>query len=313
MERIKIGIVGIGMVGAPLARWFFEKGWERNENIFCFDADPKKGFFDDVFRANIIFICVPTPPNADGSCNTSIVESVVSRFADSGKVLVIKSTVPPETVKILAEKYNCVILFNPEFLTEAQAWEDFVRPDRQIVAAANEKSRKWISVVLNLLPLGSFQSPGVKGTYCFHEADSTETETAKYGGNAFGAMKVVFANVIADLCELLDVDYENVRCLISHDRRIGGAWMDINRGNYRGFGGFCFPKDLDALIAKYGEKFAQAGIKDKKRKKKYELAIGFLKAIRDYNEALLESQYLAPGNVCHHDAQVNENIKKQKN
>jgi len=311
-DKIKIGIIGIGIVGTPIMRWFLQKGWERGKELFCYDADPKMGYFDDASKANIIFICVPTPPNPDGSCNISIVESVISRFADSEKILVIKSTVSPETTLSLAEKYNCHILFNPEFLTEAQAWEDFIRPDRQIVGFTTEESKKWINLILQILPAGSFQSPGVMGTYKFHEASSTDAEVSKYGGNAFGAMKVSFANIIADFCELVDADYEIVRHLVSHDRRIGAAWMDINHGDYRGFGGFCFPKDLDALIAKYEEKCSQMPDRDAKMVKKYESAIKFLKAIRDYNKALLESQDLTIKEICHHDAQVDKNIKNKK-
>lgn len=309
--KIKIGIVGIGMVGTPLMRWFLEKGWKRGETLFCYDTDPKKNFFDDISQANIVFICVPTPPNADGSCNISVVESAVAQFAGSDKIIVIKSTVPPQTADVLAGKYKCAVLSNPESLTEAQAWEDFIRPDRQIVAFTTEESRKWTNFVLRLLPTASFQSPGVMGTYKFHEVNSTVAETAKYGGNAFGATKVAFSNVLADFCELLEIQYEDVKHLVSHDRRIGDSWMDVSHGNYRGFGGFCFPKDLDALIAKYSEKFAEAKIEDEKFAKKHKLAIGFLKAIRDYNKALLESQGLTLEEVCSHDKEVEKNIKRK--
>lgn len=314
-KKIKIGIVGLGMVGTPIMKWLFSRGFERGKSLFCYDADSKKGYFDNVSEANIIFICVPTPPNPDGSCNTSIVESVVSQFADSQKILVIKSTVPPGTTESLAKKYKCDLLFNPEFLTEAQAWEDFIKPDRQIVGYATDEARKWASLILNHLPIATFHSPGVIGTYKFHEASSTEAEITKYGGNAFGAMKVVFANVIADLCELAGANYENVRHLISHDRRIGGAWMDVNHGDYRGFGGFCFPKDLDALIARYKEKFDEFKKKnggDKKMINKYKHAIAFLEAIKFYNKALLESQDLALDEISHHDTIVQEKMKNKK-
>ena len=76
MEKVKIGIIGVGMVGTPLMKWFIGKGWKRRENLFCYDADPKKKYSDDVARANIVFVCVPTPANPDGSCNTSIVEFI---------------------------------------------------------------------------------------------------------------------------------------------------------------------------------------------------------------------------------------------
>lgn len=310
MEKIKIGIIGIGMVGTPLMRWFVEKGWKRGKDLFCYDADPKKGFYDDVSCANVVFICVPTPPNPDGSCNTSIVESVVSQFADSEKVLVIKSTIHPKTAATLAEKYNCIILFNPEFLTEAQAWEDFIRPDRQIVAPANDKARKWSSIILNLLPIGSFQSPGVSGTYDFYEANSTEAELVKYSGNVFGAIKVTFANILKDFCDILDIDYENVRKLVSHDRRIGSAWMDVSHGSYRGFGGFCFPKDLKALIV-FGEMILQK-LSEGEKKEVFSKALDVLKSIWDYNETLLKSQGLTVEKVSAHDIDVKKIISAKK-
>ena len=314
MEKMKIGIIGIGMVGTPLMRWFLEKGWERGKDFFCYDADPKKGFYEDVSKANVVFICVPTPPNPDGSCNASIVEGVVSQLPDKERCVVIKSTVPPGTTAALRKKYKSkgCFLFNPEFLTEAQAWEDFIRPDRQIVAAADEDSRKWISTVLNLLPIGSFQSPGVGGTYNFHEVNSTEAELAKYTGNNFGALKVAFFNNLHDRCQLLGADYEKVRLLVTHDRRIGGAWTDVNHGNYRGYAGFCFPKDSNATIAHDEELLKILKEKDDEFAKVFEKSINLLKAMRDYNDALLKSQGLTVEEVSVHDKEVEKKIKSRK-
>jgi UDPglucose 6-dehydrogenase len=316
MERIKmgiIGIIGIGMVGTPLMRWFLEKGWERGKNLFCYDADPKKGFYEDVSKANVVFICVPTPPNPDGSCNTSIVENVITQLSDGERCIVIKSTVSPGTTSTLREKYKSkgCFLFNPEFLTEAQAWEDFIRPDRQVIAAADEDSRKWISIVLNLLPIGSFQSPGVVGTYNFHEANSTEAELAKYAGNNFGALKVTFFNNLYDRCQVLGVDYENVRLLVTHDRRIGGAWTDINHGGFRGYAGFCFPKDSNATIA-YDEELLKI-LKEKGDEFAgvFEKGINLLKAKRDYNEALLKFQSRTVEELSVHDKEVEKKLKQR--
>lgn len=312
-EKPKIGIIGIGMVGRPVMRWFSERGWERNENLFCYDTDPKKNFFDDVSKADIVFICVPTPPNADGSCNISIVESAIKNLRDTPeRAIVIKSTVPPGTTSFLNKKYKNKghFLFNPEFLTEAQAWEDFIKPDRQIIAAAGDEARKWLSAVLSLLPTASFQSPGVEGTYKFHEARSTEAELAKYGGNVFGAIKVTLGNILADFCELLGVDYENVRYLLGHDRRIGHAWLDVYHGGYRGFGGYCFPKDLDALIA-HGE-YLLANLKNKKDNKIFEKALKVLKSVRDYNETLLNSQGYTAKKISLHDKEVEKVVRDKK-
>ncbi|PIQ69556.1 MAG: hypothetical protein COV90_00745 [Candidatus Tagabacteria bacterium CG11_big_fil_rev_8_21_14_0_20_41_11] len=310
-EKIKIGIIGIGIVGTPLKRWFLEKGRERGKNLFCYDADPKKGFYDDISKTNVVFICVPTPPNPDGSCNASIVESVIAQLPDGERCIVIKSTVPPGTTEKLRKKYKSkgYFLFNPEFLTEAQAWEDFIRPDRQIVAAADEDSRKWISVVLNLLPIGSFQSPGIDGTYNFHEVNSTEAELAKYAGNNFGALKVAFFNTVYDRCKLLGVDYDKVRLLVTHDRRINGAWTDVNHGGFRGYAGFCFPKDSDATIAQDEDHLKTLREKGDNFAEVFEKGANLLKAKRDYNEALLKSQRFTVEKISVHDKDLKKIIK----
>ena len=126
-SKIRVGIIGIGMVGEPIRKWFQEiLGYKRGKDFFCYDVDPKKGYADDVNRADIVFIAVPTPPNPDGSCNVSIVQNAVSTVKD-GKIVVVKSTVPPGTVQNLQIKYpKKRFIFNPEFLTESQAWEDFL-------------------------------------------------------------------------------------------------------------------------------------------------------------------------------------------
>jgi len=312
--KTQVGIIGIGMVGTPLMRWFADNGWKRKKDLFCYDADPKKNYFDDVSAAEVLFVCVPTPPNPDGSCNVSIVESVVEKLPAGKRTIVIKSTVPPGTTAGLRKKYKSRghFIFNPEFLTEAQAWEDFIRPDRQIMAHADEESRSGASAVMSLLPLASFSSPGVEGTYQFHEAHSTEAELAKYGGNVFGAVKVAFANILADFCLMLEADYENVRRLISHDRRIGGSWLDVNKGKYRGFGGYCFPKDLDALIA-HGELLvAKVKKNDIQNKEVFIRGLNVLKSVRDYNEALLQSQGLTTKEVSRHDAELRKKLEQKQ-
>src|SRR3989344_2131429 len=97
-KRLKIAIIGLGMVGEPIKRWFEEyHNYRRKKDLFCYDTDPKKGYSDNFNLADIIFVAVPTPPNPDGSCNTSIVEGAVKTIKD-GKIVVIKSTVSPGTI-----------------------------------------------------------------------------------------------------------------------------------------------------------------------------------------------------------------------
>lgn len=322
-QNPKIGIVGVGMVGKEAVRYFLEHGFERGKDLFCNDADPKKGFSDDVSLAQIIFVCVPTPPLKDGSCDTSIVESVIKKYHAIDKVLIVKSTIEPGTIARLQKKYKSPLLFNPEFLTESRAWEDFMHPDRQVVGHTI-KSAEYASTVLNLLPTAYFSSPGTLGTYDFVRMNSSEAEMGKYASNVFGAMKVTYGNILADFAKALEtahnregikipVNYENIRRMVSHDRRIGDAWMDVNHGSYRGFGGYCFPKDLNAFI-KFGEKTVKSLNKksDKDLKGLVVKGIGFLKAMRDYNEYLLSTQGLSGKIVSSHNEALKNLLDKRK-
>lgn len=323
---MKVGIVGLGMVGEPIRRWFEEVlGYKKGKNLFCYDIDPKKGYCDDVNKADIIFVAVPTPSNPDGSCNTSIVENVVDSIKD-GKIVVIKSTVPPGTTEKLQKKYKKRrIIFNPEFLTEAQSWIDFISPDRQIVAPTT-KSISDTYEVLSLLPKRHFIRPW-SSDYLKKSVHATEAEVGKYASNIFGYMKVIFGNILADVCEAISlklhqegipvkVDYENIRDIISADLRIGPSWLNIEHGNYCGAGGYCFPKDMDAFIS-FGDNLVKSLEKAPKKLKidpglikSLKRGFDIFKAVRAYNEELLKWQGLTIDDVKRHDKEVV--IKKRK-
>jgi len=320
----KIGIVGIGMVGKETMRYFTEQGYARGRDLFCHDTDPKKGFNDKVENAQIIFICVPTPPAKDGSCDTGIVESVVAKYHSPSRVLIIKSTIAPGTLAKLQKKYKSPLLFNPEFLTESRAWEDFIRPDRQIVGYT-QKSLEYAGTVLNLLPSAYLSSPGTLGTYEFVRMNSSEAELGKYASNVFGALKVTYSNILADIAKALEiahkregirlpVNYDNIRKMVAHDRRNGDAWMDVTHGSYRGFGGYCFPKDLNAFIS-FGEKTVKIlnKKKDKETKGLVVRGVVFLKSIRDYNDYLLKTQGLNAKIVSSHNEELRKKLKGRKN
>lgn len=312
MNKIFVGIIGVGMVGTPLKRWFEEyKDYKRGENLFAYDIDPKKGYFDDVSKADVIFIAVPSPRNPDGSCNVAIVEEAV-RSVKGEKIIVIKSTVPPGTTERLKKEHpQHKFLFNPEFLTERRAWEDMVRPDRQIVGFT-ASSIDAAGPVLSLLPKAPFMSPWGLNTYTPIKITATEAEIIKYGGNVHFVRKVNFANALARLCEVMEknlkaggmseggVNYENVRAGMAADHRIGDSHLDVNHGGYRGWGGYCFPKDLDALTAH----LALLGIEE---------GTELLKADRIFNEKLLAGQGLTIEEVSTHDAALEEKLKKLKN
>lgn len=319
-KNSKIGIIGLGMVGMPFKKYFEEKEFERGKNLFLCDKDAEKDFRDDINKADIIFICVPTPKKADGSCDTSIVESVAAKFKNSKKILVIKSTVPPGTALRLKNKYNLKIFFSPEFLTEANAWNDFIKPDRQIVGHTNDA--KFAAQLLDLLPSAPFFSPNKN-----LKINASESEMGKYAANVFGAMKVAYGNIIYDFCAALqkvflrdgiktETRYDNVKEILANDKRIGPAWLNVHHGNYRGYGGYCFPKDTDAFIvfAKKMEKRLSSKNKEEKNLKiLLKSGISFLEKIRDYNAALLKSQGLTLEEVSHHDNIIEEKMKALKN
>lgn len=297
MKKAKkiVGIIGVGMVGGALARYFLEvKKLKREGDIFLYDADPKKGCGDDVNRADIVFVAVPTPRNkTTGVCDTSIVEEAFGTL-DDGKIAVIKSTVSPGTTIALQKKFpRLKVLFSPEFLTEKNAWSDTIHPDRQIVGFT-EGNEKAAAEVLKLLPKAPFQSPSKT-----NHLTALEAELVKYAGNVFLSRKVVFANALAKIAEKVGANYNNVRSGMSADARIGPSHLNVDYNAYRGFGGYCFPKDTSALMM-----FAKdEGLDD---------VYNLLKSDWEFNEKLLAEQGLTIDDVSRHDAEIQTIIKKAK-
>jgi len=248
MTRTSVGIVGQGWVGGILTRYFEEiAGHTRGENLHAYDLDSRRSF-GDLSEAAVVFICVPTPRDPEtGACVIQQVEEAVDHL-DGSRIVVIKSTVPPGTTENLQRKYpRHQLLFNPEFLTESRAWEDMVRPDRQIVGFT-ERSLESAHQVLSLLPKAPFMSPGGIGTYQPVRLTATEAELVKYAGNVFFFLKVVYANGLFDAASALKVSYENVRGGMSADYRIGGSHLDAHQGGYRGAAGYCLLKDTAAFM-----------------------------------------------------------------
>jgi len=287
MYHPKLGIIGVGWVGAQLKRWFEEfRDYKTGVDLFTYDIVPEKcsGNIND---AEIIFIVVPTPRDPKtGGCDLSIIESAVAKL-NGNKIVVLKSTIPPGTTEQFQEKYpRHKFLFNPEFLTEKTAWNDMLKPDRQIIGFT-DASLEEAHLVLSLLPKAPFMSPWGINTYNRTRITATEAELIKYGGNVYFAQKVNWANALAKISEKLGADYENIRKGMSADYRIGDSHLDIVHGGYRGFGGYCFPKDLSALMT-----FAK------------ERGLGevhnLLKSAWDFNGNLLSEQGLTYDDVSKH-------------
>lgn len=292
--------MGVGMVGTPLKRYFEEeKGYTRGQNLFLYDIDFKKEYQDSISEADVIFICVPTPRMKDGSAGLGAVESALETI-QGGKIVVIKSTVPPGTTEDFQRRYpQHKVLFNPEFLTERKAWEDFIKPDRQIVGFT-ERSIDAAHAVLMLLPRAPFMSPWGMQTYKSTKITATEAEIIKYGGNVYFSRKINFANALARLAEHHRVNYDHIRFGMAADYRIGDSHLDVTHGGYCGFGGYCFPKDLNAFIVH----LERCGMQEE---------ASLLRKDWEFNEGLLASQGLTIEDVSVHDKEwIQKKLKGDK-
>lgn len=280
---MSIGVIGQGFVGGSLTTVFAERG----ETVYVYDKLGKcapggtPGFVRQITRdvitpssitefvrecegtsgfSGVYFVCVPTPMYEDGSCDTSVVEDVLELLAaapyvaDSPqRIAVIKSTVPPGSTERWNRQFNdrdLHVVFSPEFLTEANAVNDMREQNRIVLGGP----RPYINTVRNVFMRAFPKIPIIK-------TSSTTAEMVKYVTNCMLAVKVSFANEIAQICESLDkddlnVDYDKVVEYAKFDRRLGETHWSVpgpvptHDGRYvRGFGGHCFPKDINALMS----------------------------------------------------------------
>lgn len=238
----KVGIIGVGMVGGAMRRYFEEK---KGIKPFLYDKGKNLGSPEEVNQADIVFVCVPTPYHRDSEkgFDLSYVEEAMNLLKEP-KIVVIKSTVMPGTTQYLQDKYpQHKVLMNPEFLTEVTADQDMNYPDRQIVGYT-EQSFNVAGDIMQLLPLAPFE----------RILPSTEAEMVKYFGNTWFSTKVIFANQMYDVCEKLGVDYSRIMEAASADKRIGRTHLEVMHKGYRGYGGKCLPKDIKAFIQLASEK-----------------------------------------------------------
>jgi UDPglucose 6-dehydrogenase len=269
---MKIAVVGTGYVGLVTGTCLAETG----NQVICVDINEKKvkmmqdgqlpiyepglellfyrnivqkrlhftaNLAEAIAEAKIIFLALPTPPGGDGSADLSYVLGAAKDIAGlitEYKVIVTKSTVPVGTAdKVTAVmKANTSIDFavvsNPEFLREGVAVEDFMKPDRVVVGTMDERARKL---------MGELYAPYVRQGNPIIFMDERSSELTKYAANSFLATKISFMNEIANLCELVGADVDMVRKGIGSDNRIGKRFLFSGIG----YGGSCFPKDVQAL------------------------------------------------------------------
>jgi len=242
----KVGIIGCGFVGSSL-----REGLKDSNEINVFDKyntelSTVSNLQELVDVSDIIFVCLPTPMKKTGECDTTLVKETVHSVAgmsgDTRKVVVIKSTVPPGTTKRLQQstKGSCSVIFNPEFLTEANHIEDFKNQKRIILGGDGCKE-----ALTQVKSMYMKQFPTVPYVLC----GSLEAELTKYFCNCFLATKVSFANEMKQFCDALGADYERVVESSVYDDRVGKSHLAVpGPDGRRGFGGSCFPKDVNALI-----------------------------------------------------------------
>ncbi len=252
-------------------------GFEPYYKVETYDKIKSKStctLFELVSNCQVIFVCVPTPMNEDGSCHTDIVESVIEEIdevtngwhpavspGDPGNkpIVVIKSTVPPGTTDRLNKKYDGVnVIFNPEFLTEMNFLEDFKNQTRIILGGTRKGTNKLRQVYSKVFPSATIVKTGSK-----------TAEMVKYFVNSFLATKVSFANEMKQICDERDIDYDKVVEYAIYDERLGKShWAVPGPDGDFGFGGHCLPKDVSAIVSEFDSELLKTvlGVNDKVRK-----------------------------------------------
>lgn len=275
---MKIAVVGTGYVGLVTGTCFAETG----NQVICVDIDKSKvdkltngqitiyepgleklflrnlkeerlSFTTDLEQgirdATIIFLALPTPPGEDGSADLKYVlgsANDIGKLLNEYKVIIDKSTVPVGTAekvrKAIAQNYDGEfdVVSNPEFLREGVAVDDFMKPDRVVIGTGSERAKKI---------MGELYAPFVRQGNPVVFMDERSAELTKYAANSFLATKISFMNEIAQLCERLDADVDMVRLGIGSDERIGKRFLFPGIG----YGGSCFPKDVQALVKSSNE------------------------------------------------------------
>ena len=262
---MNIGIIGQGYVGSAI-----KIGFEPHYNIETYDKyDEDKSTCDLtelVETCKVIFVCVPTPMNKDGSCHTDIVESVVKDIDDrvdlsnmSKPIVVIKSTISLGTTDRLHKKYKGVnVIFNPEFLTEANFIEDFKNQKRIILGGVRQGTNKLRQIYSKVFPHATIVKTGSK-----------TAEMVKYFINCYLGTKVSFANEMKMVSDEVGIDYDKVVEYATYDERLGKShWAVPGPDGDLGFGGHCLPKDVSAIVSEFDTELLDSVLKVNKKGRK---------------------------------------------
>ena len=237
--RSKIGVIGIGVVGGAIADSYDQVAINHTVR-YDIDSNKCAGTWDDMLACAGIFVCVPSPTGADGQCDTSILEEVLHKLKDYTGVIISKVTAPPTVYTRIGKQYPNLV-YVPEFLTEANALQDYQRSKFMIIGGAIRAYQYEASRVIRLIFPTELE---------VHFASLEEASLAKYSINSFLAAKVVFMNELMMLASSLQIDFNKVAQLATLDSRIGNSHCQVPGpdGNF-GFSGSCFPKDTEALLS----------------------------------------------------------------
>ena len=235
---MNIGIIGQGFVGNAV----FQK-FKSFFKVYTYDVVSEicnSSYNDLVKNCKIIFICIPTPMNKDGSCNVELVRNVLYKLnKETNAIVVNKSTVIPGSTENFNQEFeNLQIVFNPEFLTERNSIDDFNKQNRIILGGPRPATTELKQIYSTVFPDAYVIKTGAK-----------HAEMIKYFTNCFLANKVSFANEMYELCSALDLDYDKIIEYATLDKRLGNShWAVPGPDGDYGYGGHCFPKDLSAII-----------------------------------------------------------------
>ena len=235
MKNFDVGVIGCGFVGEGQA---FSFSPISNVKVYDLDDNKSTASLNDTLKSDYIFVCVPTPMKKDGSQDTSFIEDFF-KVAISGPIYIIKSTVVPGTTNSLIEKYKYLdIIFSPEFLTERTAKLDIITQTRIILEGDSNLTSK-----VRKLFEARFMNKNII------ETDSLTAEFIKYMNNTFFASKVSIMNEFYRFAKHLGVDWEKALNGFVSDQRIGDSHLHVPGPDGKlGFGGTCFPKDINAFI-----------------------------------------------------------------
>ena len=231
---MNIGIIGLGVIGSACKYGFEKLGHTVKVHDIKFDTT-----IDEVLDTDIVYICVPTPTNEDGSCDTSIVEGEVLSLNEKGYkgVVVIKSTVKPTTTDRLIKETGLNLCFVPEFLRERCAISDFTE-NHDLLAVGTHSD-----TIFELIKECHGNYPKE-----YSKLSPTEAELLKYYSNTFNALRVIFSNEMYEICEAVGADYTKIKDTFIKRGTTKDLYLDVN-DNFRGYGGVCLPKDTKALDA----------------------------------------------------------------